>query len=58
MIGCSAKGGTEDNIYIDGEDTGMKTGHAYSVIHMFELDRKQNAQSEESEEKPKRSFHR
>lgn len=42
MIGCSADGGTEHNILLDGEDTGLFSGHAYAVTDLFELDHKQH----------------
>lgn len=37
MMGCSAEGGTEAYIQINGEDTGVMSGHAYGVIDVFEL---------------------
>lgn len=37
MMGCSAEGGTEATITMNGEDTGIMSGHAYSVIDVFEL---------------------
>lgn len=37
MIGCSADGGTEHNIALNGEDTGLKSGHAYAVLNIFEI---------------------
>lgn len=40
MIGCSADGGTEHDILLDGEDTGLFSGHAYAVTDLFELDDK------------------
>jgi len=42
MIGCSANGGTEHNILLDGEDTGLFSGHAYAVTDVFEIDNKDN----------------
>ena len=50
MIGCSSKGGTEQNIFKDGYDTGMYAGHAYSLIHLFELQRKPKEESDAEEE--------
>ena len=35
MVGCSANGDTENNIFMNEEDTGMLAGHAYSVIDVF-----------------------
>lgn len=37
MIGCSADGGTEHNINLDGEDTGLKSGHAYAILDILEI---------------------
>ena len=37
MIGCSADGGTEHNIDLNGEDTGLKSGHAYAVLDVMEI---------------------
>jgi len=37
MMGCSADGGTESGIELDGEDTGLKSGHAYAIIDLLEL---------------------
>lgn len=37
MIGCSADGGTEHNITLDGEDTGLKSGHAYAILDVLEI---------------------
>ena len=37
MMGCSADGGTESNIVVDEEDTGLKSGHAYAIINIIEL---------------------
>jgi len=36
-MGCSVTGGTEHSIRIDGEDTGIMSGHAYSLNDCFEL---------------------
>ena len=38
MMGCSANGGIEGKIEQNGEDTGMLTGHAYSIAKIFEID--------------------
>ena len=37
-MGCSRSGGTEHELMIDGEDTGIKTGHAYGFNKVFELE--------------------
>jgi hypothetical protein len=37
MMGCSAEGGTEHFIQVNGEDSGVMSGHAYGVIDVFEL---------------------
>lgn len=37
-MGCSVTGGTEKGIRIDGVDTGILSGHAYSLNDVFELD--------------------
>jgi hypothetical protein len=37
MIGCSANGGTEGAAYLDGEETGIRTGHAYSLLNVINL---------------------
>jgi hypothetical protein len=37
MMGCSASGETEGFIQIEGENTGLLSGHAYSVLDVFEL---------------------
>ena len=37
MMGCSAEGGKEAHIMIKGEDSGIMSGHAYSIIDVFEL---------------------
>jgi len=37
-MGCSAEGETEGFIDINGENSGVMSGHAYSVIDVFELD--------------------
>jgi calpain len=37
MMGCSADGGTEANIKMNGEDCGIMSGHAYAVIDVFEI---------------------
>ena len=36
-MGCSAEGETEGFIYIDDENTGIMSGHAYSIIDVFEI---------------------
>jgi len=36
-MGCSAEGGTEAFIKINGEDSGVMSGHAYGVIDVFEI---------------------
>lgn len=38
MMGCSADGETEGFIFIDGESSGIMSGHAYSIIDVFTLD--------------------
>jgi len=37
LMGCSVTGGTEKSIRIDGVDTGIMSGHAYSLNDNFEL---------------------
>lgn len=37
MMGCSAEGGLEAHIQYHGEDSGIMSGHAYSIIDVFEL---------------------
>ena len=37
LMGCSVTGGTEKSIRIDGVDTGIMSGHAYSLNDVFEL---------------------
>ena len=40
MLGCSrTKGGgpNESKISLEGEDTGLYAGHAYSILDLFEL---------------------
>jgi len=37
LMGCSVTGGTEKSIRIDGVDTGIMSGHAYSLNDVFEI---------------------
>jgi len=37
MMGCSALGGTEHEVTIDGVPVGILSGHAYSIIDAFEI---------------------
>jgi hypothetical protein len=37
MMGCSAEGETEANILVNGEDSGIMSGHAYGIMDVFEL---------------------
>jgi hypothetical protein len=37
MMGCSVNGDVEREVIIDGMRTGIMTGHAYSIIDIFEL---------------------
>lgn len=38
LMGCSrSSGGTENSVVIDGEDTGIISGHAYGIMDVFEL---------------------
>ncbi len=37
MMGCSAEGQTEGFIFTGDENTGIMSGHAYSVIDVFQL---------------------
>ncbi len=37
-MGCSAEGETEGFIEINEESTGVMSGHAYSIIDVFELE--------------------
>ena len=37
MMGCSATGGTEQEIVLNGESTGILNGHAYAILNVFEL---------------------
>lgn len=36
-MGCSADGATEEEIKINGEESGIMTGHAYAITDIFEL---------------------
>ena len=47
MMGCSATGGTEEEIVLNGVQTGVLNGHAYAILNIFEL------QLPETEEKTK-----
>ena len=38
LMGCSVTGGTEHAIRIDGVDTGILSGHAYSLNDVFEIE--------------------
>ncbi|KAL4472263.1 hypothetical protein ABPG72_011624 [Tetrahymena utriculariae] len=38
LIGCSADGGTEALVNLDGEKTGIYSGHAYSINYLMQLD--------------------
>lgn len=38
LMGCSVTGGTEKSIRIDGVDTGIMSGHAYSLNDVFEIE--------------------
>jgi calpain len=37
LMGCSADGGTESLITLEGERTGIYSGHAYSIIDIFTM---------------------
>lgn len=37
MMGCSAEGGTELYIELNGIDTGLMSGHAYGILDIFEI---------------------
>ena len=37
LMGCSVTGGTEHSVRIDGVDTGIMSGHAYSLNDVFEI---------------------
>jgi hypothetical protein len=37
MMGCSAEGAADSYIMINGEDSGIMSGHAYAIIDIFEL---------------------
>ena len=37
LMGCSVTGGTEHSIRIDGVDSGILSGHAYSLNDVFEI---------------------
>ena len=37
LMGCSVTGGTEHGVRIDGVDTGIMSGHAYSLNDVFEI---------------------
>jgi len=37
MIGCSKDGDKEHNIYLNDEDTGLFSGHAYAILDIIEL---------------------
>lgn len=49
LMGCSVTGGTEHAIRIDGVDTGVLSGHAYSLNDAFRL---------HNPEQVKRQYHR
>lgn len=36
-MGCSAEGETEGFIEVNGVSTGLLSGHAYSIIDVFEI---------------------
>mmetsp|Transcript_16766 Transcript_16766/g.11895 ORF Transcript_16766/g.11895 Transcript_16766/m.11895 type:complete len:199 (-) Transcript_16766:1104-1700(-) len=38
LMGCSVSGPTEKTFKLDGENTGIFTGHAYSLIDVFEIE--------------------
>jgi calpain, invertebrate len=37
MMGCSVVGDTEKPIVVDGMNTGIRSGHAYGIIDVFEI---------------------
>lgn len=37
MMGCSKSGGTEGPVFVDGEQCGVLSGHAYGLIDVFEI---------------------
>ena len=37
MLGCSAEGETELFIQVNGEDSGIMSGHAYGILNVFEI---------------------
>lgn len=53
MMGCSAEGETEGFIMMDGESSGIMTGHAYSLLDVIELPHLKDAKNKKS-----RGFHR
>ena len=36
-MGCSADGETEHEILVNGEESGIMTGHAYAITDVFEI---------------------
>ncbi len=36
-MGCSAEGATEGFIELEGQDTGVMSGHAYSILDVIEI---------------------
>ena len=40
LMGCSSNGATEREVVIDGERTGIMSGHAYGLNDVFEIDAK------------------
>ena len=49
MMGCSAEGQTEGFIFTGDENTGIMSGHAYSVIDVFQLPYYTKTQDEKQE---------
>ena len=37
MMGCSADGSTGNPEFLNGEDTGLKQGHAYALLDVLEI---------------------
>jgi hypothetical protein len=37
LMGCSRSGGTEHGLMLDGEPTGIFTGHAYGINRVISL---------------------
>jgi hypothetical protein len=48
LMGCSRTGATEKTFQIDGEDSGVMSGHAYSLNDVFAIHNSNNSKREHS----------